>query len=244
MFERYTEKARRVIFFARAEASEFGSATIESEHILLGLVRESQGFLKRYLGDQTSEAELRAEVLTYTVLRAPIPTSVDLPLSEECKHILNFSAEEAERLGHRHIGTEHLLLGILRVEGCVAARVFHQHSLDLDRARTMLVADEPESGARFRIGNRSLPAFPRHLITSIQLVETGSSESLLSYNNISLIPRVGETILVRKEGLPDHSYRVQDVVWEFNWNPGGSLLKDVIVRVAAENPMEGGNSQP
>jgi ATP-dependent Clp protease ATP-binding subunit ClpA len=233
MFERYTEKARRVIFFARREASGFGSPTIESEHILLGLVQESTGFMKRYLGDKTSEAELRAEVLTYTVLRAPTSTSVDIPLSEECKQILMFGAEEAERLGHRHIGTEHLMLGILRVENSVAARIFRQHGLELDRARIMLVAAVQESGPRLSIGTEVGTAPPRHLIASIQIVEAGTSESLLSYDNIRLIPRIGETVLVRKEGVPDHAYSVQDVVWEFNWNAGGSVLKDVVVKVAA-----------
>ncbi len=233
MFERYTEKARRVIFFARRAASEFGSPTIESEHVLLGLVQESTGFMKRYLGDKTSEAELRAEVLTYTVLRAPTPTSVDIPLSEECKHILMFGAEEAERLGHRHIGTEHLMLGILRVENSVATRIFRQHGLDIDRARTMLVAAEQESGPRLRIGTDGGTAFPRHLPTTIHVVEEGTSESLLSYNNISLIPRIGERILVRKEDIPEHYYSVQDMVWEFDWNAGGAVLKDVVVKVVA-----------
>jgi hypothetical protein len=233
MFERYTEKARRVIFFARREASAFGSPTIESEHILLGLVQESKGFMNRYLGDKTTEAELRAQVLTYTVLRAPIPTSLDLPLSQECKHILNFSAEEAERLGHRHIGTEHLMLGILREENSVAARIFRQHGLELDRARTMLAAAEPESSLGRGIGSGGGSGFPRHLITSIQIVEADTSESLLSYSNISLIPRIGETVLVRKDNIPDHSYSVQDVVWGFDWNADGSVLKDVVVKVVA-----------
>jgi len=241
MFERYTEKARRVIFFARREASEFGSPTIESEHILLGLVLESKDFLKRYLGEKTSEAELRAELLTNTVPRARISTSVDLPLSEECKHILLFGAEEAERLGHRHIGTEHLMLGILRTENSVAARIFRQHGLDLERARTMGAA-EPESSLRRGIGSGPGSGFPRHLITSIQIVEAGTSESLLSCNNISLIPRVGETVLVRKENTPDHSYSVQDVVWEFEWNSGGSVLKDVVVKVVAANSIESGGA--
>jgi len=231
MFERYTEKARRVIFFARREASGFGSPTIESEHILLGLVQESTGFMKRYLGDKTSEAELRAEVLTYTVLRAPTSTSVDIPLSEECKQILMFGAEEAERLGHRHIGTEHLMLGILRVENSVAARIFRQHGLELDRARIILAAAEPELSLRQGIGSGS--GFPRHLPTTIHVVEAGTSESILSYNNISLIPRIGERVLVRKDHIPDHSYSVQDVVWEFSWSAGGSVLKDVVVKVAA-----------
>jgi Clp amino terminal domain, pathogenicity island component len=243
MFERYTEKARRVIFFARKEASEFGSPTIESEHILLGLVQESTGFMKRYLGDKTSEAELRAEVLTYTVLRAPTPTSLDLPLSEECKHILMFGAEEAERLGHRHIGTEHLMLGILREENSVAARIFRQHGLELDRARTMLAAAEPEISLRQGIGIGSGTGFSRQPTPSIHVVEAGTSESLLSYNS-SLIPRIGDTISVRKDNIPDHSYSVQDVVWEFNRNAGGSVLKDVVVKVVAANSMEEGSAQP
>jgi len=244
MFERYTEKARRVIFFARREASGFGSPTIESEHILLALVQESAGFLKRYLGNKTSEAELRAEVLTYTVLRAPTPTSVDIPLSEECKHILMFGAEEAERLGHRHIGTEHLMLGILREENSVAARIFRQHGLELERARTMLAAAEPEISLRQGIGSGGGSGFPRHLIASIHVVEAGTSEPLLSYNNVSMIPRIGDTVQVRKEGIPDHAYSVQDVVWEFNCTAGGSVLKDVVVKVVAANSMEGGSAQP
>jgi ATP-dependent Clp protease ATP-binding subunit ClpA len=244
MFERYTEKARRVIFFARREASEFGSPTIESEHLLLGLVQESKNFLYRYLGDKTSEAELRAELLTYTVLRAPTSTSVDIPLSEECKQILMFGAEEAERLGHRHIGAEHLMLGMLRVENSVAARVLRQHGLALDRARTVLAAAEQENGPRRGIGSDGGAGFPRHLITSIHVEEAGSSTSLLSYNNISLIPRIGETVLVRKDNAPEHSYYVRDVVWEFNWNAGGSVLKDVVVKVVAANSMEGGSAQP
>jgi hypothetical protein len=83
---------------------------------------------------------------------------------------------------------------------------------------------------------------PRHLITSIQVVEAGTSESILTYNNISLIPRIGETFLVRKDNIPDHSYSVQDVVWEFDWNSGGSVLKDVVVKVVAANSIEGGGA--
>jgi hypothetical protein len=75
-------------------------------------------------------------------------------------------------------------------------------------------------------------------------VEAGTSESLLSYNNNSLIPRIGETVLVRKENIPEHSYSVQDVVWEFNWNADGSVLNDVAVKVVAANSMEGGSAQP
>jgi hypothetical protein len=136
------------------------------------------------------------------------------------------------------------MLGILREENSVAARIFRQHGLDIDRARTMLAAAEPEISLRQGIGSGGGSGFPRHLITSIHVVEAATSESLLSYNNLSLIPRIGETVLVRKEGIPDHAYHVQDVVWEFNWNAGGSVLKDVVVKVVAANSMEGGSAQP
>ena len=109
MFERYTEKARRVIFFARYEAAQFGSPLIETEHLLLGLVREEKALTRRFLRGNAIET-LRPEVEKYTMVRDKVSTSVDLPLSNESKRVLAYSAEEAEALGHKHIGAEHLLL--------------------------------------------------------------------------------------------------------------------------------------
>src|SRR5262245_47328926 len=95
MFERYTEAARRVIFFARYEVSESGGMAIET-------------------------------------------ASVDLPLSNECKRILGYTAEEAERLKSGHIGTEHLLLGMLREDKSAAAQLLSRHGLKLDVVREEL----------------------------------------------------------------------------------------------------------
>ena len=103
MFERYTEKARRVIFFARYEASEVGSSYIESEHLLIGLLRESGPALRKHMGGAVSMEELRAEITAATLRRAPTSSSVDLPLSNECKRILAYAAEEAMRLRHEHM---------------------------------------------------------------------------------------------------------------------------------------------
>ena len=114
MFERYTEKARRVIFFARYEASQYGSPSIETEHLLLGLMREDKGLTNRFLRSHSSIDSIKKEIEGRTIIREKVSTSIDLPLSAECKRILAYSADEAERLRHRHIGTEHLLLGILR----------------------------------------------------------------------------------------------------------------------------------
>lgn len=123
MFERYTEKARRVIFFARYEASQFGSPYIKAEHLLLGLLREDKALTNRFLrGDDEVEA-IRKQVEEHTTIREKISTSVDLPVSEEAKRVLIYAAEEAERLSHKHIGTEHLLLGLLREETSFATRI-------------------------------------------------------------------------------------------------------------------------
>ncbi len=140
MFERYTEKARRVIFFARYEASQFGASQIEAEHILLGLMREDKNLTSRFFSrSQTSIESIRKEIEGRTILRERISTSVDLPLSVEAKRVLAFAAEESERLGHRHIGTEHLLLGLLREENSVAAEILYERGLSISAIRNELM---------------------------------------------------------------------------------------------------------
>jgi len=135
MFERYTEKARRVIFFARYEASQFGSPYIESEHLLLGIVREDKALSNRFLRSEV--ASIRKQVESQTTTREKTSTSVDLPLSNESKRVLAYAGEEAERLAHKHIGTEHLLLGLLREEKCFAAQILveRQDALEASAVR-------------------------------------------------------------------------------------------------------------
>jgi hypothetical protein len=146
MFERYSEKSRRVIFFARYEASQFGSMTIESEHLLLGLMREDKALFERLLS--LSVRDLTDDVTKRLVSREKVSTSIDLPLSNECKRILAYAAEEAERLNRKTIGTESLLLGMLREEKCGAAEVLYQRQLKLDTVRSEFAKSlwEEESG--------------------------------------------------------------------------------------------------
>ncbi len=138
MFERYTEKARRVIFFARYEASQFGSPYIETEHLLLGLLREDKALTNRFLRSHASVESIRKQIEQRTIVREKVSTSVDLPLSNECKRVLAYAAEEAERLSHKHIGTEHLLLGLLREEKCFAAEILTERGLRLAAIREEL----------------------------------------------------------------------------------------------------------
>lgn len=123
MFERFTEKARRVIFFARYEASQYGSPYIETEHLLLGLLREDKVLAKWFLGDVNAEREIRSEIEKNITSRKRISTSVEVPLTAESKKVLMMAAEEADRIGLRHVGTEHLLLGLLPLEDSLAAKI-------------------------------------------------------------------------------------------------------------------------
>jgi hypothetical protein len=134
MFERYTEKARRVVFFARYEASHFGSPYVETEHLLLGIVRENKALMTRAIPHFGAES-IRQEIEKATVIRAKIPTSVDLPLSNESKRVLAYAAEEAYFLSHHHIGSEHLFLGLLREQACFAARLLQERGVTLETAR-------------------------------------------------------------------------------------------------------------
>ncbi len=164
MFERYTEKARRVIFFARYEASQYGSPYIETEHLLLGLMREDKALANRFLRSHGSIESIRKEIEQRITIRERISTSVEVPLSQESKRILNFATEEAERLGHRHVGTEHLLLGILREEKCFGAEILQERGLRLSTLREELARSAGEKTPAARPKETSLLAeFSRDL---------------------------------------------------------------------------------
>ena len=137
MFERYTEKARRVLFFSRYEASQLGSVSIETEHVLLGLIREGEGLTSRiFARAHLSLENLRTEVEGRAVFVEKVATSVGIPFSPETKRVLDAAAEEADRLQHNCIGAEHLLLGLLNEERSVAGSLLIEKGLRLDTVRT------------------------------------------------------------------------------------------------------------
>ncbi|HEX3086084.1 MAG TPA: ATP-dependent Clp protease ATP-binding subunit [Pyrinomonadaceae bacterium] len=172
MFERYTEKARRVIFFARYEASQFGAPAIEPEHLLLGLMREDKTLTGRFFprAQITIEA-IRREIESRTLLRERIPTSVELPLAPETKRVLHYSHEESDRLQHRHIGTEHLLLGLLREERSMAAQILFERGLRLAAVRDEIAR---QSGA----DSRQRKDIPHLLEFSRDLTEDAHNDRL------------------------------------------------------------------
>jgi hypothetical protein len=142
MFERYTEKARRTIFFARYEASQFGSSYIEPQHLLLGLFREDKALVDRFLASYAKVESIRASITQRSHTGVRIAISVDLPLDHESKRVLAYAAEESERLKHEHIGTPHFLLGLLREEKSFAAQLLREHGLTLDAVREQVLQSE------------------------------------------------------------------------------------------------------
>lgn len=172
MFERYTEKARRVIFFARHEASELGGAAIEPHHILLGLIREDKQLTTRFCKLTPPPLnDVRDRIRAGTGPTEKLPASVDMPLSDQAKRVLSYAADESQQLNHRYIGTEHLLLGLLRAEQTTAAEILNEHGVYLNivrdelRDRTIETADIGETGCVEEM--RRLAAEARDLATSI-----------------------------------------------------------------------------
>src|SRR5439155_22429910 len=113
MFERYTERARRSIFYARELVSVYGSMLIDTEHVLLGILREDPNVIARLLPSKTNE-DIRSEAEKGIVPKPKIPTSIDIPLSKGSERILAHAMEEGEMLGHPAVGVEHLPLGVVR----------------------------------------------------------------------------------------------------------------------------------
>jgi ATP-dependent Clp protease ATP-binding subunit ClpC len=217
MFEKYTEKARRVIFFARYEASQFGSPFIETEHLLLGLIREDKNLTNRFFPKANISIDsIRKEIEGRTLIRDKVSTSVDLPFSDESKRALNAAAEESERLSHKHIGTEHMLLGLLREEKSVAAEILRERGLRLVMIREELSRGSAEKHANSRTAKEplSLVEFSRDLTEAANIdaldpligrdIEIERMIQILcrrTKNNPVLIgePGVGKTAIV--EGL-------------------------------------------
>ena len=169
----------------------------------------------RFLRSQAALESIRKQIEAHTTMREKVSTSVDLPLSHECKRVLAYAAEEAERLNHKHIGTEHLLLGLLREEKCFAAEILHERGLRLSQVREEIARSSSEKTSSSRPKETSLlNEFSRDLT---QCAIDGSLDPLIgrdgelervvqilcrrTKNNPVLIgePGVGKTAIV--EGL-------------------------------------------
>jgi ATP-dependent Clp protease ATP-binding subunit ClpC len=148
MFERYKENSRKAISFAWYEASQTGSEHIETEHLLLGLLRTNEALAHRLLAPPENIESIRQQIYKRIPLREKISTSVDLPLSDECKRILAYGAEEAERRNTRYVEPEHLVFGPLREEKCLAARIMLERGVLLSLLKDEKAGPPVKSSSR------------------------------------------------------------------------------------------------
>src|SRR5437588_8048234 len=216
MFEKYNEKARRALFFARYEASKLGSKVIESEHLLLGILREGEDIIKEIFARfNVKPEEVRREIEGDRIFVERISSTAELPLSEESKKILAYASHEAESMMHPYVGTEHLLIGLLRVDGCVAGRLLSARGFNLYgvREETISLIKEREVSKQ----KKELPFLAEYSRDLTQLAATGTFDPLIgrekeveriiqilsrrTKNNPILLgePGVGKTAIV--EGL-------------------------------------------
>lgn len=227
MFERYTEKARRVIFFARYEASQFGSPYIETEHLLLGVLREDKALTNRFLRSHGSVESIRKKIEGHTIIREKVSTSVDLPLSDECKRVLAYAAEEAERLAHPHIGTEHLLLGLLRQSESFAAMILAERGVDTKMVHEALAKEGAESGIRAGISSRVEIA--DRWLQIVVITEGGLTLAPSSWRD--RVPAVGEEISVDRGQGRSTSYEVVKVQWKVDATTEEPFLWKALIHV-------------
>ena len=151
MFERFTEAARRALFFARYEASQLGAVAIETEHVLLGLARGDDGLAARLLdAAQLSSDDIRAEIESRSAFRQKLPASAEMPFSAEMRRGLDYTVAEADSFGHSSIGPEHMLLGLLRVDNSTAASIMLAHGIRLGDVRKQIATQAAGESAASR----------------------------------------------------------------------------------------------
>jgi len=231
MFERYTEKARRAIFFARFESSQVGSPVIATDHLLLGVLRESkqlQPLLKVDIGKL-------GEIVRSRVVGVKSSTSVDIPLDDSSKRALDHAAEEADAMQHDRISPQHLLLGIMRQENARGAQILRELGApSIEEVRKAIAEVGPS-----KANDSESPVYNLLWGPPIRFVDEQSGVTLAADVRSRATPRIGEAVVLQRKGASE-VYRVTDVRWTFSDAPqaGEPAQTTVEVRVRKEPARE------
>jgi len=135
-FEKFSERARRVLTLAQEEAQNFNHSYIGTEHILLGLLREDEGVGAKVLANLGVSLSKARSAVEFIIGRGEKPSTAEIGLTPRAKRVIELAIDEARHLGHNYIGTEHLLLGLLREGGGVAADVLDSFGITLEQTRS------------------------------------------------------------------------------------------------------------
>src|SRR3990170_4307104 len=150
-FDKFTERARRVLTLAQEEAQRFGHNYISTEHLLLGLVREGDGVAAKVLNNLGVELSKVRSAVEFIVGRGDKSVTGEIGLTPRAKKVIELAVEEARRMNHSYIGTEHLLLGLVREGEGIAFGVLESLGVSLQRAQAetarILSQSTPQSGA-------------------------------------------------------------------------------------------------
>jgi ATP-dependent Clp protease ATP-binding subunit ClpC len=188
MFERFTEKAIKVIMLAQEEARRLGHNFVGTEQILLGLIGEGTGVAAKVLksmGVNLKDARVEVEKI---IGRGSGFVAVEIPFTPRAKRVLELSLEEARQLGHNYIGTEHLLLGLIREGEGVAARVLENLGVDLAKVRTQVIrmlgeTAEVTAGGGGSKGSTKTPTLDEFGSNLTQLAAEGKLDPVVGRQN-------------------------------------------------------------
>ena len=182
MFERFTEKAIKVIMLAQEEARRLGHNFVGTEQILLGLIGEGTGVAAKVLktmGVNLKDARIEVEKI---IGRGSGFVAVEIPFTPRAKRVLELSLEEARQLGHNYIGTEHLLLGLIREGEGVAARVLENLGVDLTKVRTQVIrmlGETAEVSAGSQTGRTKTPTLDEFGSNLTQMAAEGKLDPVV-----------------------------------------------------------------
>src|SRR5579859_3619624 len=138
-FDKFTDRARKVLTLAQDEAQRFNHNYIGTEHLLLGLVREGEGVAARVLENMNVELSKVRTAVEFIIGRGDRPVVGEVGLTPRAKRVIELAIDEARRLGHNYIGTEHLLLGLVREGEGIAAGVLESLGVSLDKVRSQVI---------------------------------------------------------------------------------------------------------
>ena len=162
-FDKFTERARRVLTLAQEEAQRFNHNYIGTEHLLLGLVREGDGVAAKVLANLGVELSKVRSAVEFIIGRGERTSPAEIGLTPRAKKVIELAVDEARRLSHHYIGTEHLLLGLVREGEGIAASVLESLGVNLERVRaetTRILSQSMPQGGSPSTGARSSTRTP------------------------------------------------------------------------------------
>jgi ATP-dependent Clp protease ATP-binding subunit ClpC len=232
MFERFTDRARRVVVLAQEEARMLNHNYIGTEHILLGLVRESEGIAAKALESLGISLEAVRSQVEEIIGQGESPPAGHIPFTPRAKKVLELSLREALQLGHNYIGTEHILLGLIREGEGVAAQVLQKLGADLKRSRETVLSLVSASGSAEGLQSSGRPSGSSTLralrLAAEAAAELGSETVEATHLLLGLIT----------SGDPDVDRLLG------TWGVDASVVRARIEELAAEEDAEEGGSDP